>query len=192
MPNSSNTGMWHERMASHECRNLVDYLADAESGGYTICCWNGNFDFRVLAYECHDDTYFSMCRELARKMIDPMVQFTWIRRHFLGLEKVAQTMVGKSKKGMHGQDAPIIWNQSAGGQQKVLEYVLGDVELTLAVVEAIERTQMVSWVSGSGRPWDVQIGELMTVKEVMETEPGAVPHWMTNPPSLGDMVGWLE
>jgi hypothetical protein len=64
-----------------------------------------------------------------------------------------------------------------------MKYIAFDLEIALPSV---------SWISGSGRPWDVHIGELMTVKEVMETDPGAVPHWMTNPPSLGDMVGWLE
>lgn len=143
-------GMRHDRMTIGECRALATTLSINVGLGYDLVTWNGNFDLKVLANECHDAGLYATCQELARNMYDPMFTFLCKYGFPVGLEKVSTAMGLGEKAGMHGKDAPILWRVSPEKQDDVLQYVKGDSLLTSQVFEMIERTGQVAWVTRAG------------------------------------------
>ena len=89
---------------------------------------------------------------------------------------------------MHGSDAPIRWKE--GKRQEVIDYVIGDCQLTNQVVEKIIETGEIRWIAGSG----VTNGEYIQLKTVAEVLLDPLPDqgWMTNSIPREKFTAWLE
>ena len=185
--------MYGERMTPNGCQGLLDHLMVATGGGYNLVCWNGNFDLRVLAYEVGTESGYKICQSLAREMYDPMFQFYVDNGFPVGLEAVAKAMLGRTKtEGLHGDAAPILWKESKEKQEKVLRYCAGDVALTLALFEEIERKAEIQWITRAEKKRFSVIGQVQTVGECMTLLVVGTPWWPNNPFSREQFVGWLE
>jgi len=165
---------------------------------YKIVTWNGcGFDFQVLAQETG---LYAECGEIAMNHIDLMLNVTFLKGYRLGLDAVLSGagLAGKKhevmlKNGyvlhnMSGALAPDLW--SKGETDAVIEYLKDDVRQPLLLVEDINLTHGIQWISKSGKSQRVFIDRLKTVRELFN-----IPHpdvsWMTNPPKRSDFVEWI-
>mgnify|MGYP001430777231 FL=1 len=79
---------------------------------------------------------------------------------------------------MAGADAPK--KGRAGEYLEVMDYVLGDCQLTNLIVLAIEEARQVRWVTGRGTISSKPMSRLKPVEEVIE-DPDPDQSWMDNP-----------
>lgn len=181
--------MYHDRMTIGECRQLARALS-MQPG--PIITWNGNFDFHVLACECHDKGLYATCQAMALKMIDPMFEMVCRYGYPIGLAKASVGMSLGEKAGMTGEEAPYKWRVSPEEQAAVLRYVQKDADLTLALYEAIKRNGFVAWTSDRGNLNRKPLG-CLTVEECL-TLPHPDTSWMSDPGKWAreKFVGWLE
>lgn len=168
---------------------IVTRLTYAIEDGYTIVTWNGlQFDFHVLASECGGG-WLKNCHHLAMKHLDLMFLFFCHRGHFLGLDAAARGagLPGKPD-GIDGAKAPELW--AAGDYDTVLSYLRGDVTMTLALAQEIEKNGFYRWVSRSGRDTIVSVDRLLTVNEANEL-PLPDTSWMTDPYPRQRFFDWI-
>lgn len=88
---------------------------------------------------------------------------------------------------MAGADAPEAWQQ--GRFQEVLDYVAGDVRLTVRVAEAIEAGRSLRWVTRRGTVGVEPFGALLPVSEVIRLPPPDQT-WMDEPIPPDRPVAW--
>jgi len=191
---------WYDypRLSQERCQRLVEDLQYYDNLGYKIVTWNGcGFDFKVLAYESQ---MFPECAELALNHIDMMLLVTFVKGHYLGLDKALRGagLEGKTheirlKDGsilteMNGALAPQLWaNQEIDA---VLEYLKGDVTQPLLLAQHIEQTKEIRWLSSSNRQSVVFTPNLFTVRECFDL-PKPDISWMLNYPVRENFISWM-
>lgn len=192
---------WHDgygpRMIPDQCVSLLTYLEAEVREGKTLIAWNGNFDMRILAHECGTDEARRRCAKLALGMIDPMFQFLTMEGYCISLEKVAQAFGVGEKVGMHGADAPTLWKESREQQERVLEYVAGDVALTMKVVQKIAEYKAILRYTTYGNLRRTVVDDLYTVGKCLQIPQADTPWWADNPWRVGSegdrrsFVAWM-
>lgn len=186
------------KLSKLEAQNLVIELIKIVERGYTLLTWNGaSFDFHVLAQE---SGMFAECGKLALEHIDMMMYVTFQKGWFLSLQKALEGagLYGKLKKvelndgtileDMSGSKAPLLW--SKGEYNAVLEYLKEDVLQPLQLINKIQKTKKISWISNKGNPQFVSIDRIINVKECFDY-PVPDTSWMDNPPSRVNFVKWI-
>lgn len=177
---------------------LVLRLHDLALAGYTILTWNGcGFDFQVLAQESGFDR---ICGEIALNHVDLMLEVTFRKGHYLGLDKA---LAGAGIEGklhnvalkdgtlisdMGGAKAPEYW--AAGEYDAVLAYLRRDVESLLELAEWIDQNKAIRWRSSSNKPQAVQVARFSTVEQLFRL-PEPDTSWMDNPPKRAQFVEWI-
>ncbi len=189
--------LWHggtdhaspkDRMSQDEAAELVRYLEDQVTQGYTILTWNGlGFDFDVLAEE---SGLLSECRALAIDHVDMMFHAFCQLGHGVGLDAAARGMglAGKTK-GMSGELAPLLW--ARGEREKVLRYVTQDVRTTMELALKCESCGELRWVARSGMRRSLLLPRgWLSTREALEL-PLPDTSWMTAPWSRERFTGWM-
>ena len=189
------TSLWYSRnqdgtIAAHlneyGARALLRYLDEMQEAGYSVCAWNGlSFDMRWIGYAAGD---MALAHRVALRMFDPMFQFFMAKGFPVGLGKVGKGMGISQAKLMDGADAPKEW--MAGNHHKVMDYVIGDCEITNKVVNAIYGERRVKWQTQKGTTSVLQLPELLPVSEVIDL-PMPDQSWMSEPMSKAKFTAWM-
>ena len=90
---------------------------------------------------------------------------------------------------MDGADAPKEWR--AGRHQAVMDYVLGDCQMTNQIVLAIEKAGQVRWVTGKGYISSKPMPRLKPVEEVIK-DPEPDQSWMDKPLPRSKFHRWAQ
>ena len=181
-----------------QSEELVEKLQTLKREGYGIVTWNGcSFDFQILA---NNSNQFQECANLALSHHDLMLYVTFQKGWYLALNKALQGagLDGKLKevrlsdgtvlKTMSGSKAPELWQR--GEKEAVINYLKQDVNQQLELGLWIQRNKKMSWLSNSGKPWNLSIKKLHSVKECFNF-PLPDVSWMDNPPKRSDFVSWM-
>jgi hypothetical protein len=173
-------------MTRETARELLNHLRSLQSQGHRLCAWNGaSFDLRWIGFAADD---LRAAREVALDLYDPMLQFFNRTGFPVGLDAVAQGMDPQLKKLLKSEEAPRLWSQ--GQHDKVIEYVCSDAEITVKLVERIEQTRAVRWVTRRGDVRSERIGELLRVRQVL-AQPEPDQSWMGSPIRRAKFVAWM-
>ena len=129
-------------VSKDKANELLDYLKARQDDGFMVCAWNGlGFDIQWIGYNAGN---MKLASEVALEMYDPMFQFFNQRGFPVGLAAVAQAMGIKQAKLMAAENAPRLWQ--AGKHKEVMDYVLGDSQMTNSIVnEIIRQKRIVKW-----------------------------------------------
>jgi hypothetical protein len=156
-----------------------------QRNGYQVCAWNGlGFDLKWIGHHAED---IPLAARIALDSYDPMFQFFNQTGYPVALANVAQAMGITQQKLMDGADAPIQWR--AGNYQAVMDYVLGDCQMTNLIVNAILETRQVRWVTTKGYVKAISIPKLKPAREIIP-EPIADQSWMDNPIPKNKFYEW--
>lgn len=167
-------------------RELLEYLDARQRSGAMVCAWNGlGFDLRWIGHAAGD---MQLAARVALASYDPMFQFFTRRGFPIGLAKVAAGMGITQTKLMDGADAPKRWHE--GRFQEVMDYVLGDSQMTNQVVAEIQRRKSVSWVTARGTVSSEPMPRLMTVAEAIRA-PEPDVSWMDRPLPRSKFFNWI-
>jgi hypothetical protein len=185
-------------MSELDAKAVVLYMQELVKDGYTIITWNGcSFDFSVLAMESKMQ---KACAELAMQHIDLMLIVTFSKGHFLGFDKALSGagLRGKQHNGtlnngqpvenFTGADAPRFWRK--GEYDLVLSYLGQDVLQLKELVDALEISRRIRWISQRGKEQIVPLAKMRTVKECFDL-PEPDTSWMSNPPKRTDFIEWM-
>lgn len=173
-------------ITKEKAADLLNYLKAKQEEGFMICAWNGlGFDMQWIGYNAKN---MELASEVARKMYDPMFQFFNQRGFPVGLAPVAKAMGIKQSKLMTGEDAPKQWQ--AGNYQKVMDYVLGDSQITNLIVKKIITKKEIAWVTQRGEIKTEPIARLQTVEEILK-EPEPDQSWMSTPVFRKNFYQWF-
>ena len=188
--------VWYsEKPAGHPALNLtqqhahslLEYLAKMQQNEFMVCAWNGlNFDLKWIGHQAED---MALAAQIALKSYDPMFQFFNQAGFPVSLAKVAQAMGVTQEKLMDGADAPKEWR--AGNYQRVMDYCLGDCQMTNLIIKAIEKTHQIRWVTARGTVSSKPIPRLKTVEEVIQ-DPGPDQSWMNTPIPKESFYEWIQ
>jgi len=107
----------------------------------------------------------------------------------VSLGNVAQAMGISQQKLMDGADAPKEWR--AGNWQKVMDYCLGDCQMTNLIIRAIRKTRQVRWVTAKGYVSSKPLSRLKPVEEVIQ-DPGPDQSWMDTPIPKSKFYRWVD
>ncbi len=174
-------------LTQEKAHALLEYLDTMQEQDYSICAWNGlGFDLKWIGHQAED---MALAARIALKSYDPMFQFFSLAGFPVALAKVAEAMGIEQEKLMDGADAPIQWR--AGNYQKVMDYVLGDCQMTNQIVEAILTARQVRWVTARGTISAKPMPRLMTVEEVIQ-EPEPDQSWMDTPIPKLKFYEWTQ
>jgi hypothetical protein len=173
-------------MTREKARELLLYLRHMQANGCMVCAWNGlGFDLRWLGYNAGD---MGLAAEVALNAYDPMFQFFNQRGFPVGLESVARAMGIKQQKLMQAAEAPKHWR--AGNHKVVMDYVVGDSEMTNQVVGAIAERREVCWITRDGSLRKEPMPTLKTVRQVLQ-DPEPDQSWMSAPIPRTKFTHWL-
>lgn len=186
------------QMSRAACAELVRELQRVLADGYTLVTWNGTaFDFAILADEADMPRE---CAEIALAHVDLMAIVTFLRGHWLGLQKalLGAGIAGKKKEvllndgtrlyEMTGARAPQLWAQ--GEYNAVLSYLREDVMPLLELTRIVYESKQIRWTSNQGRPNAVRVPQLYTVRECFQL-PEPNTSWMQDPKSRAQFVEWM-
>ncbi len=174
-------------LAQQRAHELLEYLDKMQQKGFMVCAWNGlRFDLKWIGHQADD---MALAARIALKSYDPMFQFFNHAGFSVGLGKVAEGMGISQEKFMDGEDAPKQWR--AGNHQKVIDYCLGDCQMTNLIVCAIQKTQQVQWVTGKGHISSKPMPRLKPVEEVIK-DPEPDQSWMDTPMSKVKFYEWVQ
>jgi len=172
-------------LTQQRAHELLEYLDEMQQHGFMVCAWNGlGFDLKWLGYQADD---IALAAQIALKSYDPMFQFFNQAGFPVGLAKVAEAMDISQEKLMDGADAPKEWR--AGNYQKVMDYVLGDCQMTNLIVCAIKKTRQVRWVTSKGYVSAKPMPLLKPVEEVI-LDPEPDQSWMDSPMPKAKFCEW--
>ncbi|MBU0616888.1 MAG: hypothetical protein KKI02_04155 [Planctomycetes bacterium] len=173
-------------MTRETARELLNHLRRLQQEGHRLCAWNGaSFDLRWIGFAAED---LPTAREVALDLYDPMLQFFNRTGYPVGLDAVAQGMEPGLGKLLKSEDAPRLWSQ--GQHDKVIEYVCSDATITLKLVERIEQTHCIRWVTRKGDVRSEPMPRLLTVRQV-SAEPEPDQSWMDSPIPRAKFVAWM-
>jgi hypothetical protein len=180
-----NTRLWHSadaggtpaaEMTAADAAELLSFLWDAQQEGWQLFAWNGvSFDLRWIGYNAGD---MQAAAKVALGLYDPMFQFFNQRGFPVGLAAVGQGMGIKQTKLMDSADAPREWRK--GHYQRVMDYVVGDCQITNQIVDAIAQRGSVMWRTKSGSVSSEPMRRFKTVAEVLR-DPEPDQSWMKGP-----------
>ena len=171
------------RERAHE---LLEYLDEMQQKEVIVCAWNGlGFDLKWIGHHANDH---ALAARIALKSYDPMFQFFNIAGFPIGLGKVAIGMGIPQEKLMDGSDAPKQWR--AGHHQKVMDYCLGDCQMTNQIVRAIQEARQVLWTTSSGHISSKPMPRLKSVEEVIQ-DPAPDQSWMDKPIPKTKFYEWV-
>ena len=173
-------------LTKQRAQEMLEYLSQQQDEGVMICAWNGlSFDLKWIGYQAED---MSLAARIALKSYDPMFQFFSQAGFPVGLAKVAEGLGIAQQKLMDGADAPKAWRD--GNHQAVMQYCLGDCQMTNLVVIAIRKTRSIRWVTSRGHISSKAIPRLKPVEEVIE-EPEPDQSWMDRPIPKSKFYKWV-
>lgn len=174
-------------LTQQRAHELLEYLDKMQRDGYMVCAWNGlGFDLKWIGYQANDQ---SLAARIALKSYDPMFQFFSQTGFPVGLAKVAQAMKISQEKLMDGADAPKEWQ--AGNYQKVMDYCLGDCQMTNLVVLAILKKRRIDWVTNKRTIKSSPIPHIKSVEDVIQG-PDPDQSWIDNPIPRTNFYGWVR
>jgi hypothetical protein len=174
-------------LTQHKAHCLLEYLDEMQQKEFMICAWNGlSFDLRWIGHQAAD---MALAARIALRSYDPMFQFFNQAGFPVSLAKVAEAMGVSQEKIMAGADAPKQWR--TGNYQKVMDYCLGDCQMTNLIILAIQKTHQIRWVTARGTVSSKPIPRLKTVEEVIK-EPGPDQSWMNTPISKEMFYEWIQ
>ncbi len=166
---------------------LLTYLEAMQNEDFMVCAWNGlSFDLKWLGHQADD---MPLAARVALKCYDPMFQFFNQAGFPVGLAKVAQAMGIAQEKLMDGADAPKQWR--AGNFQQVMDYCMGDSQMTNLIVLAILKAKKVQWITARGKASSKPMPHLKTVEQVLE-DPEPDQSWMDTPMPRAKFYQWVE
>lgn len=173
-------------LTAERAQQLLDYLDQRQQAGAMVCAWNGlGFDLRWIGHAADD---MRLAAKVALASYDPMFQFFTRRGFPVGLAKVGAAMGISQAKLMDGADAPKRWQQ--GHYKEVMDYVLGDSQITNQIVAEIIRRKEISWITARNVARSESIPRLMTVAEVI-SEPEPDQSWMDTPIPRSKFFAWI-
>jgi hypothetical protein len=174
-------------LTPQRAHELLEYLEAMQREDCMVCAWNGlNFDLKWIGYQADD---MALAARIALKSYDPMFQFFNQSGFPVSLGKVAQAMGIPQAKSLDSADAPKEWR--AGNCQQVMDYCLGDCQMTNLIVRAIQKTRQVKWITGRGTVSSKPLLHLKTVEEVIQ-DPEPDQSWMDTPiPRIG-FYQWVQ
>ena len=174
-------------LTQQQAHKLLEYLDEMQQIGFMVCAWNGlGFDLKWIGYQADD---MALAARIALKSYDPMFQFFNQAGFPVGLANVAQAMGISQKKLMHGADAPKEWR--AGNCRKVMDYCLGDCQMTNLIVLAIQKIRQTRWVTGRGRISSKPMPRFKPVEEVIQ-DPEPDQSWMDTPMPKVKFYEWVQ
>lgn len=172
-------------LSQKDAQKLLEYLEQKQKDGLMICAWNGlGFDFKWLGHQAKN---MSLAAEIALSSYDPMFQFFNIAGFPVGLAKVAEAMNINQSKLMHGSEAPLKWKN--GEHQLVMDYVLGDCQMTNKIIRAIEKAKRIEWITSRGTKSSKPIPTLIQAKKIIK-EPSPDQSWMDTPIPKEKFYSW--
>lgn len=167
-------------------RELLGYLDEMQQAGVMVCAWNGlGFDLRWIGHAAGDH---ELAARVALASYDPMFQFFNQRGFPVGLAKVGAAMGVEQEKLMSGADAPQRWRD--GDYQQVMDYVLGDSQITNKIVEEIMKRKEISWITAKGVARSEPMPKLKTVAQVL-ADPEPDQSWMDTPMPRAKFHKWI-
>ena len=167
--------------------DLLKYIDQMQQKGFMVCAWNGlGFDLKWIGHQAGD---MALAARIALKIYDPMFQFFNQAGFPVSLAKVAQAMGISQEKIMDGADAPKEW--CAGNYQKVMDYCLGDCQMTNLIVLAIQKARETRWVTGRGSISSKPMPRFKTVEEVIQ-DPEPDQSWMDTPMPKLKFYEWVQ
>ena len=174
-------------LTPRRARDLLAYLEEMQQNGFMVCAWNGlSFDLKWIGHQADD---MALAARIALKSYDPMFQFFNQAGFPVSLAKVAQAMGIPQEKIMEGADAPKEWR--AGNHRKVMDYCLGDCQMTNLIVRAIINARQVQWVTAKGYISSKSMPRLKPVEEVIR-EPEPDQSWMDAPMPRHKFFEWVQ
>jgi len=174
-------------LTQQRAHELLEYLDEMQQKDFMVCAWNGlNFDLKWIGHQAAD---MALAARIALKSYDPMFQFFNQAGFPVALGKVAEGMGIPQEKLMDGADAPKQWR--AGNHQEVMDYCLGDCQMTNLIVCAIQKTRRVRWVTGKGTISSKPMPQLKSVEEVIK-DPEPDQTWMDTPMPKETFYKWIE
>ena len=174
-------------LSQQRAHELLEYLDEIQQMGFMVCAWNGlSFDLKWIGHQADD---MALAARIALKSYDPMFQFFNQAGFPVSLAKVAQAMGISQEKLMDGADAPKEWR--AGSHQKVMDYCLGDCQMTNLIVLAIQKARETRWVTGRGSISSKPMPHFKTVEEVIQ-DPEPDQSWMDTPMPKLKFYEWVQ
>ena len=174
-------------LTRERAHDLLEYLDEMQHSGLAVCAWNGlAFDLKWIGHHADD---MALASRIALKSYDPMFQFFNQAGFPVGLGKVAEGMGVPQVKLMDGAEAPKQWR--AGNHQEVMDYCLGDCQMTNLIVHAILETGQIRWMTGKGYVSSKPMPQLKSVEEVIE-DPEPDQSWMDNPLPRARFYEWVQ
>jgi hypothetical protein len=174
-------------LTPQRAHELLVYLDEMQQKEFMVCAWNGlSFDLKWIGHQAGD---MALAARIALKSYDPMFQFFNQAGFPVGLAKVAQAMGIAQEKLMDGADAPKEWR--AGNCQQVMDYCLGDCQMTNLIVRAIIEARQVQWVTARGYVSSKPMARLKPVEEVIR-DPEPDQSWMDTPIPKSRFYEWVQ
>ena len=174
-------------MTRQRAHKLLEYLDNKQQAEFMVCAWNGlGFDLKWIGHQAED---VALAARIALKSYDPMFQFFNQAGFPIALAKVAQAMDISQEKLMDGADAPKEWR--AGNCQEVMDYCLGDCQMTNLIVLAIQKARKTRWVTSKGYISSKPMPRLKTVEEVIQ-DPEPDQSWMDTPMPKLKFYEWVQ
>jgi len=174
-------------LTQQRAHELLEYLDEMQQKEFMVCAWNGlSFDLKWIGHQADD---MALAARIALKSYDPMFQFFNQAGFPVGLTRVAQAMGISQEKAMDGADAPKEWR--AGNCQKVMDYCLGDCQMTNLIVRAIQKSRQVRWVTAKGYVSSKPMPRLKPVEDVIQ-DPEPDQSWMDTPIPKRKFYKWLQ
>ena len=174
-------------LTQKRAHELLEYLDEMQNTETMVCAWNGlSFDLKWIGNQAED---MALAAKIALKSYDPMFQFFNQAGFPVGLAKVAQAMGIPQKKLMDSADAPKEWR--AGNYQKVMDYCLGDCQMTNLVILAIQKARQTRWVTARGQINSKPTPRLKSVEEVIQ-DPEPDQSWMNTPIPKFKFYEWVQ
>jgi hypothetical protein len=174
--------LWHSagadgtpriEMDQSKARELLSFLLQMQQEGWQLFAWNGlGFDLRWIGHNAGD---METAARVALGLYDPMFQLFNQRGFPVGLAAVGQAMGVRQTKLMDSADAPREWRK--GNHQRVMDYVVGDCQITNQVIEAILQRRCLMWRTKGGTLSAEFMPRFKTVAEVLR-DPEPDQSWM--------------
>jgi len=164
----------NRNMDQQTARAMLEFLRNKQREGWELFAWNGlGFDLRWIGYNAKD---METAARIALDLYDPMFQFFNQRGFPVSLAAVGKGMGVGQEKLMDSADAPRQWRQ--GNYQRVMDYVVGDCQITNQIVEAIRSQRRVLWHTKKGKLSYEAMPRFKKVSEVLR-DPEPDQSWMT-------------
>lgn len=174
-------------LTQRKAHELLEYLDAMQRADCMLCAWNGlSFDLKWIGQQAND---LALAARIAKGIYDPMFQFFSQKGFPVGLASVADGMAIGQEKLMHGSDAPKEWR--AGNYERVMEYVLGDCQMTNRIVRAIQEAGEVRWRNRRGLISAEPMPRLKSVSEVL-IDPEPDQSWMDRPIPKSKFHEWIR